>query len=154
MFPDFLNQITPGEEIGSVTVDGAYDTRRCHDEIAARNDHAVIPSRKNAKLWKPPFHGLQANHERAVDTPGARARNEAVRPTNYLGRAFWRQLSGYHRQSRVEIKMHCVKLLGQRRSARDFDWQVAKIQIRAVILNGFTALGIPQTEAVARIRLG
>ena len=66
----------------------------------------------------------------------------------------WRQLSGYHRQSRVEIKMHCVKLLGQRRSARDFDWQVAKIQIRAVILNGFTALGIPQTEAVARIRLG
>ena len=58
-------------------------------------------------------------------------------------------MSGYHRQSRVETKMPCVKLLGQRLSARDFDWQVAKIQIRAAILNGFTALGTPQTEAVA-----
>ena len=44
--------------------------------------------------------------------------------------------------------MHCVKLLGQRLYARDFDRQVAVIQIRAAILNGFTALGIPQTEAV------
>ena len=136
VLPDLLNQIPPDEEIGSVTADGAYDTRKCHDAIAARNAHAVIPPRKNAKLWKP-------------DTPGARARNEAVRSSKYLGRALWRQLSGYHRRSRVETKMHCVKLLGQRLSARDFDRQVAEIQIRAAILNGFTALGIPQTEAVA-----
>jgi hypothetical protein len=43
--------------------------------------------------------------------------------------------------------MHCVKLLGQRVSARDFDRQVAKMQIRAAMLNGFTALDIPETEA-------
>jgi hypothetical protein len=43
--------------------------------------------------------------------------------------------------------MHCVKLLGQRLSARDFDRQVAEIQIRAAILNGFTALSIPRTVA-------
>ncbi len=135
VLPDLLNQIPPDEEIGSVTADGAYDTRKCQDAIAARNAHAVIPPRKNAKLWKP-------------GTPGARARNEAVRSSKYLGRALWRQLSGYHRRSRVETKMHCVKLLGQRLSARDFDRQVAEIQIRAAILNGFTALGIPQTEAV------
>lgn len=135
VLPDLINQIPPDEEIGSVTADGAYDTRKCHDAIAARNAHAVIPPRKNAKLWKP-------------DTPGARARNEAVRSSKYLGRALWRQLSGYHRRSRVETKMHCVKLLGQRLSARDFDRQVAEIQIRAAILNGFTALGIPRTEAV------
>lgn len=41
--------------------------------------------------------------------------------------------------------MHCMKLLGQRLAARDFDRQVAEIQIRAAILNGFTALGIPRT---------
>lgn len=29
-----------------------------------------------------------------------------------------------------------------------FDPQVAEIQIRAAILNGFTASGIPKTEAV------
>lgn len=42
--------------------------------------------------------------------------------------------------------MHCLKLLGQSLMARDFDRQVAEIQIRAAILNGFTALGIPKTE--------
>ena len=135
MLPDLLSQIPPDQELGSVTVDGAYDTRKCHDAIAARNAHAVIPPRKNAKMWKP-------------DTAGAKARNEAVRSSKYLGRALWRNLTGYHRRSRVETKMHCVKLLGQRLSARDFDRQVAEIQIRAAILNGFTALGIPRTVAV------
>ena len=135
ILPDLLNQIPPDQELGSVTADAAYDTRKCHDAIAARNAHAVIPPRKNAKLWKP-------------DTPGARARNDAVRSSKYLGRALWPQVSGYHRRSRVETKMHCVKLLGQRLSARDFDRQVAEIQIRAAILNGFTALGIPDTVAL------
>jgi len=32
--------------------------------------------------------------------------------------------------------------------ARDFDRQVAEFQIRVVVLNGFTALGIPETQAV------
>ena len=136
MLPDLLGQIPPDEDIGSVTADGAYDTRKCHDAIAARNAHAVIPPRKNAKMWKP-------------DTPGARARNDAVRASKYLGRALWRNLTGDHRRSRVDKKMHCVKRLGQRLSARDFDRQVAQIQIRAAILNGFTALGIPRTVAVA-----
>ena len=52
------------------------------------------------------------------------------------------------RRSRVETKMHCVKLLGQRLAARDFDRQVAEFQIRVAVLNGFTALGIPNTETV------
>ena len=136
MLPDLLNQIPADEDLGSVTADGAFDTRKCHDAIAARNSHAVIPPRKNAKFWK-------------ADTPGAIARNEAVRSSKYLGRALWRHLTGYHRRSRVETKMHCLKLLGQRLSARDFDRQVAEIQIRAAILNGFTALGIPKTVAAA-----
>ena len=54
----------------------------------------------------------------------------------------------------LATKMHCVKLLGQRLSARDFDRQVAEIQIRAVILNGFTALGITRAVAVCQIRPG
>jgi hypothetical protein len=44
--------------------------------------------------------------------------------------------------------MHCFKLLGERVMARDFDRQVAKLQIRAAILNRFTALGTPQTQRV------
>lgn len=49
MLPDLLNQIPANEVIGSVTADGAYDTRKCHDAITDRDAHAVIPPRKNAK---------------------------------------------------------------------------------------------------------
>ena len=44
--------------------------------------------------------------------------------------------------------MHCVKLLGQRLMARDFDRQVAELQVCIAVLNRYTALGIPVTEAV------
>ena len=44
--------------------------------------------------------------------------------------------------------MNCMKLLGQRLMARDFDRHVAEVQIRIAIMNGYTALGIPVTKAV------
>ncbi|GAA6201749.1 hypothetical protein NBRC116599_29750 [Aquicoccus sp. SU-CL01552] len=44
--------------------------------------------------------------------------------------------------------MNCVKLLGQRLMSRDFDRQVAEVQIRAALMNRFTALGIPVTVAL------
>ena len=43
--------------------------------------------------------------------------------------------------------MNCVKLLGQRLMSREFDRQVAEVQIRVAVLNRFTALGIPMTVA-------
>jgi hypothetical protein len=135
MLPELLNQIPPDQEIASVTADGAFDTRKCHDAIAARGAAAIIPPRKNAKLGKP-------------DTARAIARNEALRASRRLGRTIWRRWSDYHRRSRAETKMHCVKLLGQRLTARDFDRQVAEFQVRVAILNGFTALGAPVTEVV------
>lgn len=134
MLPELLDQIPPEQEIASATGDGAFDTRKCHDAIAARGAAAIIPPRKNAKPWKP-------------DTAGALARNEILRTSKHVGRAIWRRWSGYHRRSRAETKMHCIKLLGQRLAARDFDRQVAEVQIRVAILNGFTALGIPDTQA-------
>ena len=79
---------------------------------------------------------------------GAIARNDAVNAQRYLGRTLWRRWSGYHRRSRVDTKMHCIKLLGQSLMARDFERQVAEIQIRIAILNRYTALGIPVTEPV------
>tara|TARA_R110000787_G_scaffold281671_2_gene393128 strand:- start:6925 stop:7755 length:831 start_codon:yes stop_codon:yes gene_type:complete len=135
VLPDLLSQISPEQEISSVTADGAYDTRNCHDAIADRGAHAVIPPRKNAKPWKP-------------TTAGAVARNEALRASKYLGRTIWRNWSGYHRRSRAETKMNCMKLLGQRLMARDFDRQVAEVQVRIAIMNEYTARGIPVTKAV------
>ncbi|KIC39845.1 transposase [Ruegeria sp. ANG-R] len=133
MLPDLLEQIPPDQEIATVTADGAYDTRRCHNVIAAREAAAIIPSRKNAQPWRP-------------TTEGAVARNEAVRACKYLGRALWRKLTGYHRRSRAEAKMNCVERLGQGLMARDFGRQVAELQVPIAVLNRYTALGIPVTE--------
>lgn len=102
---------------------------------ADRGANAVVSLRKNAKPLKP-------------DTAGAIARNEALRASKYLGRALWRKWSGYHRRSRAETKMHCMKLLGQKLMAQDPDRQVAELQLRVAVMTGFTALGIPVTEAV------
>jgi len=135
ILPELLDQIEADQGMASVTADGAYDTGKCHEAIAARNAAAVIPPRKNAKPWKP-------------TSPGAVARNEALRASKYLGRAIWRRWSGYHRRSRVESKMNCIKLLGQSLMARDFERQVAELQVRIAVLNGYTALGMPVTRPV------
>jgi hypothetical protein len=87
------------------------------------------------KPWKP-------------STAVAIARNEALRASKYLGRAIWLKWTGYHRRSRAETKVNCVKLFGQSLMARDFDRQVAELQVRAAVLNGYAALGIPVTEPV------
>ena len=133
LLPELLDQIPLEQEIATVTADGAFDTRKCHDAIAARGAAAIIPPRKNAKPCRP-------------DTLGAIARNEILRTSKRVGRTIWRRWSGYHRRSRAETKMHCVKLLGQRLSARDFDRQVAEFQVRVAVLNSFTALGTPITD--------
>ena len=74
MLPDLLALIPAEEEIATVTADGAYDTRASHDAIATRDAAAIIPPRRNARPWKP-------------DTAGARARNEILQASKYLGRA-------------------------------------------------------------------
>src|SRR6056297_1065500 len=54
MLPELLGQIADDVQIGSVTADSAYDTRRCHDAVADRGAHAVIPPRKNANTLRAP----------------------------------------------------------------------------------------------------
>ena len=125
-------QISTDEPIASVSGDGAFDTKGCHEAIAQRGAQAIIPTRKNAKLWKDQRFG-------------AGARNAIFHATRRLGRRIWKKWSGYHRRSLVETKMPCFKLLGERVVARDFDRQVAELQVRAAILNRFTRLGTPIT---------
>ena len=54
--------------------------------------------------------------------------------------------SGYHQRSLVEAKMHCIKLLGDKISAQNFDSQVNEIHARVAILNKFTELGRSNTQ--------
>lgn len=127
VLPDLLGQIPQDEDIGTVTADGAYDTRRCHSAIIARGGTAIIPIRKNGRPWK-------------EDCPAARVRNETLRATRHYGRAFWKRLTGYHARSRAEAKMRCLKSFGERIAARDPDRQTAEIHIRVALINRFNAL--------------
>ena len=68
MLPELLDQIPPDQQIASVTADGAFDPRKCHDAIADRGAAAIIPPRKNAKPW-------------TAGSAGATARIKALRAT-------------------------------------------------------------------------
>lgn len=126
--PELLGQIPEGEEIGTVTADGAYDTRRCHTAIIDRQAFAIISVRKNGRVWKEDCHV-------------AVARNETLRATRHYGRAFWKRWTGYHARSRIEAKMRCLKAFGERTAARHPDSQTAEVQIRVALINRFNALG-------------
>ena len=132
VLPELLDQIPEGEEIGTVTADGAYDTRRCHSAIIDRQATAIIPIRKNGRSWK-------------EDCPAAIARNEALRATRHYGRAFWKRWTGYNVRSRIEAKMRCLRAFGERIAARDPDRQTAEIRIRLAPMNRFAALGTAET---------
>lgn len=133
--PDLLAQIPPEEAIGTVTADGAYDTRRCHGAIIDRDAEAAIPIRRNGRAWK-------------ENCPAAAARNKILRATRRLGRTLWKTWTGHHVRSRVEALMNCLKLFGERIMSGHPDRQTAEIQIRIAIMNRFSALGRAEIEAV------
>ena len=136
VLPDLLDQIPQDQPIGTVTADGAYDTRRCHTAIIERGGTAIIPIRRNGRAWK-------------EDGPAASARNEILRATQYFGRALWKRLTGYHARSRAEAKMGCLKSFGDRLMARDPDRQTAEIHVRVALMNRFSALGQAEIVRVA-----
>lgn len=128
ILPELLGQIPEDERIGTVTADGAYDTRRCHAAIIERDAQAIIPIRKNGSLWK-------------GDCPAPQVRNETLRATRHFGRAFWKRWTCYHARTQIEAKMRCLKSFGDRISARDPYRQTIKIHIRITLMNRFSALG-------------
>ena len=136
VLPHLLDQIPADEQIGTVTGDGAFDTRRCHTAILERGGTAIIPIRKNGRRWR-------------ENSPAAKARNEILRATQRLGRAAWKRWSGYHVRSRIEAKMRCLKAFGERIASRDPDRQTAEVQIRVALMNRFNALGTAEIKRVA-----
>lgn len=133
--PHLPGQIPPHETIGTVTGDGAFDTRRCDTAILERGGTAVIPIRKNGRRWR--------------ECPAASARNEILRATQRPGRTIRKRWTGDHVRSRVEAKMRCFKAFGERIASRDPDRQTAEIHIRIALMNRFNAIGTAEIECVA-----
>ncbi len=133
---DLLAQIPADQAIGTVTADGAYDTRRCHTALVERGATAIIPIRKNGRPWK-------------EDCPAARARNDILRASRHFGRALWKRLTGYHARSRIEAQMLRLKAFGDRIASRDPDRQAAEIHTRIALMNRFSAFGQAEIVRVA-----
>jgi len=118
VLPELLEQIPEDEEIGTVTDDGAYDTRRCHAAIIDLQAAAIIPIRNKGRSWKD-------------DCPGCdRPKRNPARHTALWQGVSWKHWTGYNARSRIEAKMRCLKAFGERISAREPDRQTAEIQIR------------------------
>lgn len=134
--PALLHRIPEGAQIGSITADGAYDTRRCRTAILEHGAKAIIPIRQNGRLWR-------------EDCPAAVARNAILHDVRQEGRASWKRRNGYHVRSRAGATMRCIKAFGDRIAARDPDRRTAEIHIRVALMNRFSALGTADVVCVA-----
>lgn len=137
VLPDLLDQIPADVLIETIGGDGAYDTKPCHAQIAARGAAPSIPPREGAMTWPD-------------STPGAAWRNAAIDAIAKSSRREWKQASGYHRRSRAENLMYRLKTLtGPRLWAREIGSQATEVSIRVGVLNRMAALARPQSVRIA-----
>lgn len=137
---EVLNNILDAieEPIEQVSTDGAYDQRHCYDEIDAKGAKAVIPPRKDAKIWQ---HGNRKGKPHQ--------RDENLRSIRKHGRKRWKQDSGYHRRSIAETTMFRFKtIFGGNLSARKFDNQAVELLIKCAALNRMIQIAKPDSYKV------
>jgi len=136
--PNLLNQIE--SEIDTLAGDGGYDKEIVYQSLRDRRvKNVLIPPQKNAKIKR---HGnLKCElHQR----------DENLRRIRKVGRKKWKEKSGYHVRSLIEATMFRLKtILGDRLNARKFENQTAEFLISCNILNRMSALGMPDSYAIA-----
>ncbi len=133
MLPDLLEDV-PGQ-IEQASADGAYDQRKCYDELNKHEAKAAIPTRKGARIW---HHGNNKAERHK--------RDENLRRVRKVGRKQWKKESSYHRRSLAETTMFRFKtIFGNRRQTRQTANQFKGLLLKASILNRMTHLGMPDT---------
>lgn len=129
-----LDQAT--NQVGGFYGDGAYDKRKTYKTLEKRRIRAIIPPRRNAKIWR---HGNSAGRPLSRDV--------AVREIRRRGRRSWKKRVGYNRRSLAETAMYRMKCcFGDHLKNRELPNQRTEARIRSKILNKFTHLGLPQFE--------
>lgn len=129
-----LNQV-PGS-VGKFYGDGAYDQWKVYDELEQRKTKAIIPPRRNARIFQ---HGN--SRKRPL------SRDKAIREIRRHGRRRWKEKVGYHRRSLSETAMYRMKCcFGDHLKNRLLPNQRTETRLRCKILNKFTRLGLPQFE--------
>ena len=137
MVPALLDQVEG--EIAAMGADGAYDKRKVYRDLTSRQIVPIIPPRRDAVIWQ---HG----NSKAVPHP----RDETLRYIRRHGRKKWKRDSGYHRRSKAENAMYRYKtIFGSSLWARTMENQQVEARIKSRVLNRMTALGMPESYAVA-----
>lgn len=134
-FADLLEGIA--DEIEQVSGDGAYDKRKCYDQIAARGAKATIPPRQDAAIWQ--------DDPQTGEVP---PRNRVLERIDQVGRQPWKQESGYHRRSLAETTMFRVKTIFGGSLRRRFDNQAVELFLKWAALNRMIQLGKPDSYKV------
>lgn len=133
LLPELLNQIK--EEIDRVGGDGGFDYQTCYEAIAERGARAIIPPRRDGRIW--------GNGQ--MDDRDAHLRRIAE-----IGRTAWKQESGYHRRSLAETGIFRLKqMFGATLSAHSLKNQQQEVRLRCAALNRMTALGMPDSYPVS-----
>jgi IS5 family transposase len=134
--PSLLEQVK--NPVTGAGADGAYDRREVYEELERRGAEAIIPPRRDAKIRR---HG---------NTAGPRlARDENLRRIHKIGRAAWKEESGYHRRSLGETAMSRMKtIFGGGIASRRPEQQAKEVGIRCRALNIMTHQGMPVSERV------
>lgn len=142
MLPALLDQTEQGGvRITQVSGDGGYDSWACHDAIAARGAIATIPVRRGSKIRQ---------HAKCASPP--LPRDQILRRERKVGRAVWKQESGYHRRSLAETAMFRQKqIFGNDLGARLLVSQRQEANLRCVALNQMTRLGMPDSYPVEKL---
>jgi transposase len=135
---DLLSQVPDSIEVAEVSADGAYDKRKTYNTLNKHGTKAIIPPRRNAKIWQ---HG-NSKKERHI-------RDENLRRIRKVGRKGWKIESGYHRRSLAETGVFGYKqTFGGEISARKEENQSNEMKLKCQILNLMTFCGMPQSEKV------
>ena len=120
-----------------VTADAASDTVAVYATATARGATVVIPPARTANVSG---HG-----------PRSPARDRTIMVVKTLGRRRWKQVSGSHRQGRVENTFfRDTSMIGEGLRARRPAGQGSEVVLGCAILNRMTALGRPVSYRLDR----
>ena len=122
-------------DLRSVTADAAYDTVAFYDAAGARGATVVVPPASTANVSR--------------RGPRSSARDCTISAVKTMGRRRWKNVSGYHRQARVENAFFRYKsIIGPGLRACSPSGQEREAVLACNILNRMTELGRPKSYSI------
>lgn len=147
VLPELLQQVPT--VVQQVSGDGGYDYISCYRILAQRGVRAIISPRCNARIWGT-VAGVEQVANRDANLRRIRELQGRKRKDKDWGRKHWKRESGYQRRSLVETGIFRLKtIFGDKLSARQELGQDQELLLRCVALNKITALGMPDSYAIA-----